>query len=96
MTDQIEIAVTLDHVEKCRSYLKDRIRQLVIDTQYTSTPGAIAGYMADLRALGSILATDQRSMPKAEKTPSRQEHDAEMQKAARSHAKREKAALASD
>lgn len=96
MSEQIDIKVTAAQIESTREFIRGRIRSLIIDTQYSSEPGAIAGYMSDLRALNFICPTDARTQMLAPvKTPSREEQDAAQQQASRLFAEREKAALAS-
>jgi hypothetical protein len=52
------IEVTAQQIEATRSRLRQRIAQAIRESDYHAEPGALAGYLSDLRALDHIAPAE--------------------------------------
>jgi hypothetical protein len=52
------IAVSAEQIEAAKLRLHQRIAQAIRETDYHAEPGALAGYLSDLRALDHIAPAE--------------------------------------
>lgn len=76
MSDPILINVKQSDLDRLREFLRNRLRQLVLEHQHNYDSGAIAGMMSDLRALSYMAPTDASpAPPPPPRAPTREEQD---------------------
>lgn len=82
MSDKFHINVKQADLDKMASFVRDRIRNLILEHTHVYDHGKLAGMMSDLRSIAFIEPTDAKLVdaPKA-KAPTRSEHDAAQQRA---------------
>lgn len=91
MTEQFKMNVKQADLDKMASFLRNRIRQIVLEHMHNYDPGAVAHMMSDLRALGFIEPTDAAApQTEPEKVPSRAEHDVAQRAESDKHDKRQR------
>lgn len=91
MTDKYPINVKQSDLDKIAQFVRDRVRNLVLEHTHVYDHGKLAGMMSDLRALNYIQPTDAApAAPAQPKTPSKSAHDRAQQKANAAHDEKER------
>ena len=93
MTDQTPVNVKQADIDKMAAFIRDRIRNRILEHAHIYDHGAIAGMMSDLRALTFIAPVDKAAPAKVPTVMTRAEADVAQQRANSAHDKKERESI---